>query len=280
AQGALLNTDDHNLMASRAARLGAAALDRKSLHELLVELDPLYGAGDALDHPTLVRILADRGLSERASALALSRQGAEREVGLGWAALALVRTRRAGQHFDRALELAPDEPEALAGLVASRRISEPGRALPGDLAAVVAAERLAIAEDWDAVAALDSELARRQPGDGLFDRASRLRIRWRLAAREPQRASEALAIVETLLSRRWRARDALLRASAAIQAGRLDAARSTLWRIATLPQRPATARLCRLGLEIARALPGETDRQLRNQLARRAASTRSPPPID
>jgi len=278
AQGAMLTTDDHNLMASRAARLGARALTPESLHALLIDLDPLQRAGDALDYPSLVRTLAGRGFGKRATALSLSRQGAAQEIGLGWTELAMARPQRAGRHFDRALELAPDHPDALVGLAASGRILEPGGKLRGELAAVVSAGKLANDDDWDAVAALDPELARVQPGTGLFERASRLRIRWRMASREPGRAAEALTIADAMLSRRWRAQDALMRASAAIQAGRLDVARATLGRIADLPQQQGTPALCRHALEIARALPGETDHELRRRLARRAAAAPQPSP--
>ena len=52
----------------------------------------------------------------------------------------------------------------------------------------------------------------------LFEEASRLRARWRLATQDPGAGAEAQALLETLLVRRWSAWDALLHARAAIAA--------------------------------------------------------------
>jgi hypothetical protein len=138
------------------------------------------------------------------------------------------------------------------------------------LAAVVAGQRHAAAGNWAEFAALDAELGRIEPGEALFDQVSRLRIRWRLAERDPEAAAEAQAIAETLLSRKWQPRDALLRARAAIAADRPVAAWGALSRIAdALRKHPRPGVLAEAALEIAEALPEEIARDLRVRLQSR-----------
>ena len=103
--------------------------------------------------------------------------------------------------------------------------------------------------------------------DEIVVQASRLRILWRLAAKDPEAAAEAQAIAETLLSRRWQAQDALFRARAAVAADRPVAAWGALSRIAeALPKHPRPRALSQAALEIAAALPEETARALRIRL--------------
>jgi hypothetical protein len=276
AEGGELNTDDHNRLASRASRLGEAALDPDSVRALWQGPDPLLAEMHALDRAALIRRLVARGFKERATQLALSQDGAAEEASLGWIELGLGRNRRASRHFTRALELAPGSEEAVAGLVVSGFFgSERGRAVAGvaeadldeRLAAVIAARRHGAAEDWTAVAALDAELGRLAPGEALFEAASRLRVRWRLAAAEPEAAAEAQALAETLLVRQWSPADELLRARAAIAAGRPTAAWGSLSRIADLRQaNPQVRALVESALELTASLPEETARDLRTRL--------------
>lgn len=276
ADGAAFNTDDHNRLASRASRLGEAGLDTDSARRLWQDLDPLLAGIDGLDRSALIRRLLAMRFKERAGALAGSEQGALEETGLGWFELGLGRAARASRHFARALELAPDASDAVVGLVASRMadltagrpvagISE--RDLDERLVAVIAAWRHAAAEEWDALAALDAELARIGPGEALFEAASRLRVRWRLAKQDPEAGAEAQALMETLLSRSWNPQDALLRARAAIAADRPAAAWGSLGRIATFVQKhPEQEALAESAREVADQLPEELAQDLRRQL--------------
>ena len=120
AEGGALNTDDHNLLAARASRLGDAALDVESVRMLWKDHDPLLAGIDGLDRAALIRRLVATGFKQRANALALSEDAALEETGLGWVELGLGRPGRAARHFTRALELEPDASDAVAGLVASR----------------------------------------------------------------------------------------------------------------------------------------------------------------
>ncbi|MBW2716418.1 MAG: hypothetical protein JRD03_10100, partial [Deltaproteobacteria bacterium] len=204
-------------------------------------------------------------------------------------------------------KLAPNSSDALAGLVASRihTLAVGGSAvgvldadLDARLSAMIEGQRYATAGDWDAVAALEDELSRVEPGEAFFEHASRLRIRWRLAAQVPvaiaqggtavaqdgaaveqgrAAAAQAQVIAEMLLSQKWQPRDALLRARAAIAADHPVAAWGALSRIAAAlsrQQRPWA--LADVALEIAEGLPEELARDLRLRLqpGRRDAAQR------
>jgi spermidine synthase len=284
AEGAPLNTDDHNLLASRGSRLGDAALDSDSAHALMKHLDPLLAAGDEFDSGTLIRNLQDRGFDSRAASLALSRTGADEELGWGWVELAKGRYGRAARHFARALQLAPDSRDARAGLVAAWQVALSngetppaldGVDLDGELSAVVEGLRHVRKGEWSALKDLDTPLADIGPGEALFAHASGLRVRWRLELGGPEAGAEALAIADTLLLRTWRADRALLRAESAIAAGRPVAARGSLERIRSFPGGGPPAVALRT-VEVCRALPAEIAGDLCVRLARRPRAAGPP----
>jgi spermidine synthase len=276
AEYAELNTDDHNGLASRSSRLGDAVLRRSSFRALWKDRDPLLENLGGLDRFALIRRLVTTKSTQRATALGRSDDEALEEAGLGWIEFGLARPKRAVRHFRRALKLAPNSSEALAGLVAirsygfadERSVAEISEAdLDGPLAAVVAGQRLAADGDWGALAALDAELGHIAPGEALFEQASRLRVRWRLVEPDTGAAAEAQAIAETLLSRKWQPQDALLRARAAVAADRPTAAWGALSRVAAaLPNYQRPRELAAAVLEIAESLPEETTRDLRARL--------------
>jgi predicted membrane-bound spermidine synthase len=276
AGGGELNTDDHNLLAARSSRLGRDTLATRKSRELWQEHDPLLAGIDGLDRFALIRRLVATQFTERADALATSEEGALQATGLGWIELGQARPGRAVRHFERALEMAPGTSDAVGGLLASSALDfTQGRSVggisEGDLddrqRAVVAGWRHAAAGDWDAVARLDAELARFEPGDALFEEASRLRANWRLAGQDRAAAAEAQAIVETLISRNWNGTDALLYARAAIAADRPVAAWGSLSQIArALSRQPRAAALAAAALELAEALPEDLARDLRTRL--------------
>jgi spermidine synthase len=280
AKGAMLNTDDHNLLATRASRLGTTALDPSTLRRMLEPHDPLTARRDGLDRSTLIRRLVAGGFFQRAEALADAGDGAAREAGQGWVALGRVRPRTAARHFTRARALDPSDGDALAGLLASRRVALargeplPGIAedeLDGPLAAVVAGWRLESRGDWVALSALDADLARLRPGAALFEAAARLRVEWRIAAGAATAAAEALAIADTLAARGGLPEDTLLRARAAAAAGWPEAAWWALDHLADQLASDVHRRdLVERALELASELP-ETPaaREVRARLVRR-----------
>ena len=118
---------------------------------------------------------------------------------------------------------------------------------------------------------LDAELARIEPGAALFDAATRLRISWRLASDDPEAAAEAQTLAETLMLRRWNPYDALLRARAAIRADRPRDAWGSLQRVAGRTNTTQRGRvLAERVLEVARELPEDRFRAVRDEINRRA----------
>ena len=289
AEGGVLNTDDHNLLAARTSRVGDASVG--SDRSLWQEHDPLLAGSDGLDRSALIRRLVAIDLSERATALALSEEGARRETELGVIDLGLLKRGRAFRHFERALALAPGSDEAVAGLAESRAFDlaqgEPVEgisevSLDGPVAAVIASWRHAEAAEWDAVAALDAELGRIEPGEALFEEASRLRIDWRLATGDPAVGGEALAIAERLVLRQWNPNDALLHARAAILADRPREAWGSLSHIARkLSSYPRRGRIVAAALAVAKALPEDLAQDVSARLRQDAAEQPEPkPPVE
>jgi len=277
------NTDDLNFLAARSAQLRGDSLDPASARLLLDPHDPLRSA-DGLDRAALARSLVNRGQSERAIDVAMAGEGAAEEAALGWAELAAGRTGRATRHFVRALELDPESRDAVAGWVASQKLvlttsgSVPeveGVALDTSQRALIEGWQQAQAADWDAVARLDPELAAIEPGDGLFDAATRLRIAWRLARADEASAAQAQALADLLLLKAWSPYDALLRARAALRAGRPQDAWGSLQRIVLRASGNQRGRaIARRALEVARELPGDDYQRLRDSLEQLAQGRR------
>ena len=82
--------------------------------------------------------------------------------------------------------------------------------------------------DWKAVARREERLGRIPPAHPLYADALRLRVEWRLESGEPDRAREALPLIDRLLPVSHRLRDVILRASALHAAGDTRLALATL----------------------------------------------------
>jgi spermidine synthase len=266
ARGAAVNTDDFNLLATRSPRLGDAVLDAEAVSRLLAPHEPLVRIARQLDGPVLVRRLIEMRTIERAERVADSLHGAARETALGWTELANGRAREAERHFDRALALDPDALEARQGRVMSqagvRFDSEASavEALPTDAAwtAVPRAGQSARRKDWEALAALDAQLAQVRPGDPYFNHAAGLRATWRVELGGPARGAEALAIVDSVIVRGGQPAHYLLRARAALQAKRPQAARLALSHLVEVLRRGPQARvLARRAIPLIEELPAD-----------------------
>jgi spermidine synthase len=277
AGSAPATTDDHNLVAMRSFRLGGSALDPTSLRRLLESHDPLVGPLTELDRLAVIRRLVAGGQLGRAAAVADGAQEAHREAGRGWVALGRQRPRAALRHFARALDRDRSDPDALAGLVASRHALVGESAswshhVAGPIAAVVDGWRLEERGDWVGVSLLDAELSALRPGDALFEEAARLRARWRIAVGGAGPGAEALAIADALVVRGFRADDVLLRARAAVAAGREGAAWGALDHLAQhLPADVQGRALARRALRLADEIPEvPAAGEVRARLAERA----------
>ncbi len=277
AKGASANTDDHNRLATIAASLGHRSLDPETLTKRIESHDPLRDL-EVPDRIELIRSVARRRSVERARALAELESGPDHEIALGWVELEAGQHARATRHFEKALADAPESREAVSGLVLSRKarwtttldIPPPFRSRMGPIqSALVEGWQHASVENWDAVRKLDSRLARARPGNPLFESATRLRIRMRLAAGEDRAAAdEARTLSEELLVRHWNPHDELLRARAAVRAERPEIAYRSLQVLSA--RRKTSTNPGALGeqiLEIARKLPPAERTAIRMRLA-------------
>ncbi len=266
AQGAAVNTDDFNLLATRSPRLGASVLDAEATNRLLAPYEPLPRFAHRLDSLALVRRLIETRAVDRAERVADSLQGAARETALGWTELANGRPRAAGQHFERALALDPDALEARQGRALVQTGAGAGadaggvESLPADAAwaAVLRAGESARRSDWQAVAALDAQLAQVRPGDPFFGRAAGLRATWRVETGDAAHGAEALAIVDTAIARGGQHALYLLRARAGLTAGRPQAAWLALEQLADVLRRnPQSRQIARRALPLLGELPAD-----------------------
>ena len=267
AADAPINTDDRNLLATRSARLDSrSALDTEEVDRLLAPHDPLPAAAARFDPQRLVRRLATTRHFDRATRVAWSLTGADRETALGWIAAAGNRRRAAAAHFGRALELDPNSFEAHAGRF-DVGAAPTGTPPPAVVLLARARDRLE-SRDFEALAALDDALAEQGPESPLFAAASRLRVAWRLADGRPAAGLEALDLIDAVIVRGTRVDDYLIRARAGLAAGRPEATRAALGYLGRRLA-PAGKRIAREALVLEQALPPELrDEALREHLER------------
>lgn len=234
ANGAGLNTDDDNQLASRGSRLGNTRITVDGLTRLLMEQDPLIGRN--VDVSALARRLVLAGYEARAVQLANSQTENGRQYALASIDLTAGRSRRAEAQFAKLLARRPDDREAMSGLAVARQadwVRDPERPLgrlrnDPQLVALIEAWRNASFENWGAVAEYDNALARFEPGEIGFEAATRLRIRQRLHTATADRIAEARALADQRLRKRWDPYDAVLKARGASAAGDSLAAWRTL----------------------------------------------------
>lgn len=233
SRGSVRITDDHNLLAWAASRVGRKSGDAESLASAIGTHDilPTIAADYASDQ--LVRRLLQRRAQNRAVALIGSLEGADKSSAQGWLFLESGRSQAATAQFRAALDNEPNHQGALAGLA----LTAPGAVdiptLPVPLAALIAGRVSLRRGDWEAVAGLDSILEEWTPGSLLYPEATRLRIGWRLATEDPESGHEALSLSDQLLTRSRKPGDLLLRAAAAAQAGLDDHGWASLERLRT-----------------------------------------------
>ena len=108
----------------------------------------------------------------------------------------------------------------------------------------------------------EGPLASIQPDDMLFEEATRMRVAWRIASGEAERAEEARRLIDLLLARGARPEDYVLRAEAAAAAGKPDQAWATLARARAPLQRVAADRaLIARARAVSNALPARVGSQ-------------------
>jgi spermidine synthase len=276
--GAPLSTDDHNLFQLRSPRVRAAALDTPQLDSLLGPYEPLVtlpSSGSAL---RLVRRRLVNGDAAGAERIAdRIRDPVARLQARGLVDLARGERERGEARLRDALHLEPDALEARAALARLHR-SDAGIAEPAtrpqarrnpELEAVLEGWTQAAIGDWKAVARREERLGRIPPAHPLYADALRLRAEWRLESGEPERAREALSLIDRLLPVSHQPRDVILRARALHAAGNTRLALATLLDVTR--RGPPDAPDPKLLAQVARALSDFPDvealRPQRNRLS-------------
>jgi spermidine synthase len=258
ARGAAPNTDDDNRLATERRAIGGGRFDWAD--ELLGEVDPLPAVAAELDALALAQRLGEMGQADRVARIVDALGPTEGEVIRGWRARSQGRPEAARAHFT--LALAADAGHEDADLLAAARLGialvaegPDAHALSPRERALVEASRLQRGGELATIAPLDPELARFEPGELAHPYAARLRAAWRLASGEASRADEAMVILDELGVRQFRPELLLMRARAAVLAGRHDAAWATLAKLASdLPPGPRSGALAGRALVLAREI--------------------------
>jgi spermidine synthase len=250
---ALINTDDHNYLSTRSARIGDNQLETSELVAMAKPYEPLVRI-EGLDPIRLVETLLRTGRYARAATVAQTLDGVDREIALGWVTAQRGLEDEAMAHFAAAIEARPSSLEAHAGLLLNG-LPEIGTA-PAEVALLRGIQEGSTGESLEKLAALDPQLAAIRRDDVLYHAASRIRARWRIASGDPKLAAEALEILDMVMPTLDRFDIQLGRVEAARIAGRVNAAWVGLSEfVRGLANQRAPQNLLRHALWLARALP-------------------------
>jgi hypothetical protein len=209
ASGATVNSDHHNLLATRSPGLSRKqSLIGTGPAKLLSPYDSLAEKAANLDPGYLVRRLLATSGPARAKRFATEfRDSATRSALLGWVDLTVQQRTAARNHFNSALQLDPASLEARAGLLSLDKADISNRKegtviaelepLDDASAAIVDGWRAQAALDWIGLRALEDRLAKVGNYHPLFFEAVRLRVAWRIETGERSRAVEALDMIDS-----------------------------------------------------------------------------------
>jgi spermidine synthase len=265
AAGAPVNTDQWNLMQTRAPRILGHPLGPEGSDRVFAPFDPLRreaaGAGAAYIVRRLVR--EDRLPRARRVAAAMP-PGAGKSVALAMVEIAAGHVPRSEAALRAAFAQWPDAPEVLHALLLRRPAAlvegvDPEGVLPrlrldALASGVLEGWRLQQAGRERGIEALEGILARAGPHDDLFESALRLRIAWRHASGEADRAREALGLLDPFLATGTTAADLLLRARLAALAGEPAAVLASLNEVGTATGTDLRE-TARAGLAVLEGLP-------------------------
>jgi spermidine synthase len=241
AEGAVLSTDDRNVLATRSPKVLRAPLGASGASRLFAPHEPLIPLPPELDAGYLVRRLASIGLPERAAQVAAAlADPARRLAAQASLALRAGRASEAGRLAGEALaadatRLDAREIALAAGVPNAARAAEAGTDGASAQALLQARRAAALAEpDWNTVRALDAPLAAIDPRSALATEATQLRARSRLASGDSAQAREGMRILDELLPRFRTRGDLRLRAQLADATFATSGALSTWMELATL----------------------------------------------
>ena len=251
AADAPINRDDRNFLQTRSPKLlHDADAGSNKREEIFAAFEPLHELPGDWNALYLVRKTGALGFPDRALRLAETiRDPATRRIGRGLAYYARGNWAKAVPLLEQGLAQDPDSDEARIALIrlreGTRRVFG-DRVIPGltvdvetlreglrspGARAVAAGWRTENEGDWKGLEQLDPVLASVGPLDPGFADASRLRAVWRVESGEPQRAEEALTLIDTMGPLVGGPDLMLTRARAAAQAGHTRGALHTLFRM-------------------------------------------------
>jgi predicted membrane-bound spermidine synthase len=273
---ALLNSDGHNRLETRSPWVRERALG-SGLHPFFDSMDPLVesfsGRRDAFYllrelHPRRARRLAE-ALTDRI----------DRRVA---SAVLDARTRQAVDarpRLEGILRARPEHREARSALLRVTSQASLPEPLDDFEHTVVTGWRARTEGAWDALSALETELLALPRTHPLARDAARLRIEWRLSTKSPDRAREAIEIVDQSFRYHPEPGDLLLRARASTLAGQPAAALDTLSVFAQRigPRNPERQRLAAAGLELAESIAAaQSHEALRSHVLSELVAKRGP----
>jgi spermidine synthase len=239
-RGAMITTDDANLLATRSLR-ALRTLGKQRISNSLLENDSLLKPdglrhGLSLDVPYLARLLFLTGQGKRMEALVESIESDE-EYSLCKATVAFQQNdlQTCARWLRQVLAINAENQDALTLEMLVSMAN--GRRIEGNLlgrlhdpaAAVAEAWNYSVDKKWLEVAKLDKRLAESTPRDLGYQRAVQARVGWRIQSNQAELAAEAVQLLEgsVPLNRhpmllRLRARAGLLAGDNAVVVGTLE----------------------------------------------------------
>ena len=223
---------------------------------MLADYDSLSDQTEDWETVAVVQRLAKIGHNARAARVLSVLDGAKRQTAAGWVAYEQGANHRAKRLFARARATDPDDPAARAGWI----LTAPEEVEVTDVTPLEWSFRQAWlqkqAGEEAGLIAFEPELSTIGPDHILYEEAIRMRAGWRVASTNPERASEALILIDQLIARGARAEDYVTRAEASAAAGAPDQAWATLSRARAHLKRAKQDRpLVERATALARSLP-------------------------
>ena len=241
ATGATINTDDHNQLQARSARLLGAGLGNRA-RPIIDPMDPWSsGVATGLNPRRVTRRLIELGQTARARRLVnQTTEPDDRRYGQALLARSTGRARVAATLFDELLSIDPANEETRAALLQlhrgalARSGEPPARLVPLTVheLAIVAGWRAAFRGDLETLRRLDGDLATLPPISALYPEALRLRAAWRVHDPDLAVARAAQDHLAPLIARGGDPETAVLSAHAALSVGQRRAALALLEDIA------------------------------------------------
>ena len=207
-----INRDNHNLLRLRPPGKDFNQLNQQKLRKMIGDNDPLLGWQPEDGNLYLIRhLLAVKQVVRARQLISGIEDRNLAKIANSLLDLPLPKKQAAAvENLWQVLAAEPASDEAFYALMLQFQSAIAKQQPPARLAVRLVSDPVAavIARGWQlgllknsaAIEKLDAQLARVSPRHPLYANAVRLRIAWRIAGREPQRAREALDLYEPLLA--------------------------------------------------------------------------------